>query len=168
MERRAARQRSYTYLISDERLGLAPLLTDVLLPLAALALGAALWYRTAMIYACLRFIEEWWHPLTLVNFVLLGLSSGLLLALCASAGADAFAAITGPTALLITALAWATRVLALRRNASIRHCSTLQSATRIVSPKLAQISMGMSAARSTRVSSSTARRSPRSAASGSR
>ena len=29
-----------------------------------------------MIYACLRFIEEWAQPLTIVNFVLLGLSSG--------------------------------------------------------------------------------------------
>ena len=36
----------------------------------ALGLAALLWLCTAMIYACLRFIQEWAHPLTLVNFVL--------------------------------------------------------------------------------------------------
>ena len=42
-----------------------------------------------MIYACLRFIEEWAHPLAVVNFTLIGLSSGLVLgcALAAWAGA---------------------------------------------------------------------------------
>lgn len=56
---------------------------------ALMLLGAvALWYCTAMIYACLRFIEEWAHPLTVVNFTLIGLSSGLVLgcALAARAG----------------------------------------------------------------------------------
>ena len=43
-----------------------------------IAVAALLWYCTAMIYACLRFIEEWAQPLTLVNFVLLGLASGLV------------------------------------------------------------------------------------------
>lgn len=123
------------------------LLTDVLLPLAAIALAALLWYCTAMIYACLRFIEEWAHPLTLVNFVLIGLSSGLLLAcaLGAMAGADALVRVAGPAALAATLLAWAGRMLALRRNASIRHRSTLQSATGIHAPNLVQKSMGMSA-----------------------
>ena len=39
-----------------------------------------LWLCTAMIYACIRFIQEWAQPLTLVNFMLIGLSSGLVLA----------------------------------------------------------------------------------------
>ena len=121
--------------------------TDALLPIAAIAVAAGLWYCTAMIYACLRFIEEWAHPLTLVNFALSGLSSGLLLAcaLGAVAGADALVRVSGPAALVATLLAWATRVLALRRNASIRHRSTLQSATGIHAPDLVQKSMGMSA-----------------------
>ena len=45
------------------------------LALAALALAVVLWYCTAMIYACLRFIQEWAHPLTIVNYTLIGLSS---------------------------------------------------------------------------------------------
>ena len=39
--------------------------------------GAALLVCTAMIYACLRFIQEWAHPLTVVNYVLIGLCFGV-------------------------------------------------------------------------------------------
>ena len=118
-----------------------------LLPLAAIAVAALLWYCTAMIYACLRFIEEWAQPLTPVNFALIGLSSGLVLAsaLAAFAGEAALLRISGPCALLVTLLAWATRALALRRNATLKHKSTLQSATGIRAPNLVQTSMGMSA-----------------------
>ena len=129
------------------RVGSPQACTDLLLPLAAIAVAALLWYCTAMIYACLRFIEEWAHPLTLVNFVLSGLSSGLLLA-CALgvfAGADDLVRAAGPAALAATLFGWVARLVALRRNASIRHRSTLQSATGIHSPNLVQKSMGMSA-----------------------
>ena len=123
------------------------LLTRGLIPLGILAASAALWYCTSMIYACLRFIEEWAHPITLVNFVLVGLSSGLLLA-CALASwysERAFLAASGPAAITFTALAWASRTMALRRNAAIRHRSTLQTATGIHASRLVQTSMGMSA-----------------------
>ena len=118
-----------------------------LLPLAAIVLAALLWYCTAMIYACLRFIQEWSQPLTLVNFTLIGLSSGLVMtsALAALAGQAELLNATGPAALLFTLAAWATRTMALRRNAAIKHKSTLQSATGIHSPKLVQNAMGMSA-----------------------
>lgn len=117
------------------------------LPLAVIVLAALLWCCTAMIYACLRFIQEWAQPLTLVNFTLIGLSSGLLLA-CAGAalaGEAALLRVAGPWALGVTLLAWATRSLALRHNATLRHRSTLQSATGIQAPNLVQKSMGMSA-----------------------
>jgi prolipoprotein diacylglyceryltransferase len=47
--------------------------------LAGMAIAGAvlLWYCTAMIYACIRFIQEWAHPLTVVNYTTLGLASGL-------------------------------------------------------------------------------------------
>jgi sulfite dehydrogenase (quinone) subunit SoeC len=35
---------------------------------------------TAMIYMCLRFLQEWATPLTMANFILLGCSSGFTLA----------------------------------------------------------------------------------------
>jgi DMSO reductase anchor subunit len=118
-----------------------------LLPLTAVVLAALLWYCTAMIYACLRFVQEWAQPLTLVNFTLIGLSSGLVLAsaLAAFAGEAALLRVTGPCALVVTLIAWATRMLALRHNATLKHKSTLQSATGIHSPNLVQKSMGMSA-----------------------
>jgi DMSO reductase anchor subunit len=121
--------------------------TRVVLPLAALAGAGLLWLCTAMIYACLRFIEEWAHPLTFVNFVFSGLSSGFILAAAAAsfAGEDAFVRVIGPAALVLTLTAWATRWSALRRNAALRHKSTLQSATGIQAPRLLQKSMGMSA-----------------------
>ena len=113
-----------------------------------LLLGAvALWYCTAMVYACLRFIEEWAHPLTVVNFTLIGLSSGLVLgcALAAVSGEARLLQAAGPWAMVATLAAWAMRFVALRRNAGIQHKSTLQSATGITSAKLVQKSMGMSA-----------------------
>ncbi|RZL88561.1 MAG: DMSO reductase [Variovorax sp.] len=118
-----------------------------LLPLAAILVAALLWYCTAMIYACLRFIQEWAQPLTIVNFTLIGLSSGLVLvsALGALMGEQALLQVTGPCALVVTLVAWATRTLALRRNAALKPRSTLQSATGIQAPKLVQKSMGMSA-----------------------
>ena len=120
---------------------------SLLLPLVALAGAALLWYCTAMIYACLRFIEEWSHPLTLVNYALTGLASGLLLGtvLAALAGEGAFTRVAGPAALIVTLAGWLTRTLALRRNAALVPRSTLQSATGIRSPQLVQKSMGMSA-----------------------
>jgi DMSO reductase anchor subunit len=118
-----------------------------LLPVAAIVLAALLWYCTAMIYACLRFIQEWAQPLTLVNFTLIGLSSGLVMTcgLGALAGEGRLVQWVGPVALLTTLTACMTRMLALRRNAAMRPRSTLQSATGICSPNLLQKSMGMSA-----------------------
>lgn len=115
--------------------------------LLAIALALALWLCTAMIYACLKFIEEWAHPLTVVNYLLLGLASGLLLtaALATLAGATGAALHAGAWALGVTVLAALMRGAALVRNAGIRHRSTLQSATGIRGANLRQTSMGMSA-----------------------
>ena len=125
----------------------ASTLARLALPFAAIVAALLLWYCTAMIYACLRFIEEWAHPLTVVNFVLLGVSSGTILAsaLAALAGETSALALAAPLALVVTLAAWASRSAAWRRNAALRHRSTLQSATGIASARLAQTSMGMSA-----------------------
>ncbi|GHC77046.1 DMSO reductase [Pseudorhodoferax aquiterrae] len=119
----------------------------VWLPLGALLLSALLWLCTAMIYACLRFIQEWAQPLTLVNFILIGQGAGLVLvsALAAGAGEEALLARTGPAALGVLLAALAARCLTLARNAALRPRSTLHSATGIRTPQLVQKSMGMSA-----------------------
>jgi sulfite dehydrogenase (quinone) subunit SoeC len=118
-----------------------------LLPVLVVIGSFALWYCTAMIYACLRFIEEWAHKLTIVNFTLIGLSSGMLLgcALAALAGQLEFVNTFGLATLVLMLAAWFARALAVRRNAGLRHRSTLQSATGIKATKLVQTSMGMSA-----------------------
>jgi DMSO reductase anchor subunit len=60
-------------------------------------------------------------------------------------GEQALLQLTAPAAAAVTLVAWATRTLALRRNAALRPRSTLQSATGIRSAQLAQKAMGMSA-----------------------
>ncbi len=118
-----------------------------LLPLVSIAVALLLWYCTAMIYACLRFIEEWAHPLTIVKYLLVGLASGLVLSCGLAAVMDEAQLVhaAGPWALVLTLAAWAMRMLTLRRNATLRHRSNLQTATGIRSPQLTQKSMGMSA-----------------------
>lgn len=117
------------------------------LPLLALLGAAVLWWCTGQIYACLRFIQEWAHPLTLLNFALIGLSTGLVLgcALAAALGERTALEEWGPRALAATLAAWGTRTLALKRNARLKPKSTAQSATGISAPRLVQKSMGMSA-----------------------
>ena len=115
------------------------------LPVLAIALSLLLWLCTAMIYACLRFIQEWAHPLTVVNYTLIGLSSGLVLAGAAGvlAGQREFVGALSGWTVAATLAAWLGRALALRRNAALKPRSTLQSATGIHNPQLVQRAMGM-------------------------
>lgn len=117
------------------------------LPWLVLVGSFVLWYCTAMIYASLRFIEEWAHSFTIANFTLIGLSSGMVLAcaLAALAEQSDFLNHFGSATLVLTLLAWLVRFMSVRRNAALRHKSTLQSATGIKSASLVQKSMGMSA-----------------------
>lgn len=117
------------------------------LPLATIAGAAVLWVCTAMIYACIRFIQEWAHPLTLLNYALIGLSSGLVLAvaLAAARREPALAGMLAGPALVMTLLAALVRLASFRRNARLRPRSTLQSATGIQAHRLVQMTMGMSA-----------------------
>jgi DMSO reductase anchor subunit len=117
------------------------------LPAAVLVGALALWLCTAMIYACIRFIQEWAHPLTVLNYALIGLSSGLVLAtaLAAAWGEQALAEALGTPALAVTLVAAMARSLSFRRNAALKPKSTLQSATGIRAARLVQVSMGMSA-----------------------
>ena len=112
-----------------------------------IALAALLWWCTAQIYACLRFIQEWAHGFTVAAFTLSGLASGALL-LCAilALQGDAESSQTlGPWALRALLLAGVVRWLAMRRNAALKPRSTLQSATGIQARDLRQTAMGMSA-----------------------
>jgi sulfite dehydrogenase (quinone) subunit SoeC len=124
----------------------APVITALIVLL--IGLSFLLWICTAMIYACLKFIQEWAHPLTIVNYVLIGMASGLVLSasLLAIAGGNAeTVAMLVPWAIGFTLLALASRWASIQRNKRIKPLSTLQSATGIQNPTLRQVSMGMSA-----------------------
>lgn len=120
-------------------------LRDGLVPVLAIVLSLALWYCTAMIYACIRFIQEWAHPLTIANYTLIGLSSGLVLfaAMAWLAGQMQLVRPAAAWALLLTVMAAVVRLVSIARNARLKLKSTLQSATGIANPKLVQQSMGM-------------------------
>jgi len=104
----------------------------------------ALFLCTAMIYASVRFLQEWASALTLVNLFLLGCASGLTLAtaLAAAAGIPALVVPYAWGAGLLTALAFVTRSASLVRNARLKPKSSLQSAIGIKHPRIVQKSQG--------------------------
>jgi DMSO reductase anchor subunit len=103
----------------------------------------ALFVCTAMIYACIRFLQEWATPLTLVNYFLLGAASGFTLATAFSAlAAPALVAIFGWSAITLTAAALVTRIASLLRNSRLKPKSTVQSATGLKHVKVVQKSQG--------------------------
>jgi DMSO reductase anchor subunit len=116
----------------------------------ALAVGAlaalacvVLFVCTGMIYACLRFLQEWHSPLTVANFFLLGTASGLTAAAALAAGLQpALAPGYVAAALLAGALAYLGRLASLSRNVRLRPRSTLASAIGVKHPKIVQIAQG--------------------------
>lgn len=104
---------------------------------------AALFICTAMVYASVRFLQEWASAFTLVNYALLGLASGCTLATALAArGAPGLVPGFGTAALGFTALGWFSRGLSLARNARLKPKSTLQTAVGIRHPQIAQRAMG--------------------------
>jgi len=104
----------------------------------------ALFLCTGMIYACIKFLQEWHSPLTVINYTLLGTASGFVLA-------TAFATYTAPGLLkffgiwsiIITLTALITRIESLIRNKNIKHKSSPQTAIGVRHSKVKQIAMGM-------------------------
>lgn len=98
---------------------------------------------TAMIYACLKFLQEWATPLTVLNFFLLGTASGFTLAApFAFLLAPQFAEPYAFAAMGFTLGAWFSRTASLARNARLRPRSTLQSATGVRNRRVVQQSQG--------------------------
>jgi sulfite dehydrogenase (quinone) subunit SoeC len=117
--------------------------STITLGAAATLLALALFLCTAMIYACLRFLQEWHTPLTVVNYTVLGTASGFTLAAAlAAAIAEPIAPLLAATALFLTLLGLATRGASLVRNARLRPRSSTQSAIGIKHPHIAQKAQG--------------------------
>ncbi len=120
---------------------------------ATLLLGAigvllcfALFICTAMIYACLKFLQEWASPLTVINYVLLGSASGFTFAVAFAAYAlpanSALLEVLFYCASILTASAFGARVASLIRNNRLKPRSTLQTAIGIKHPRIAQKAQG--------------------------
>jgi DMSO reductase anchor subunit len=111
--------------------------------IASVVLCLLLFACTGMIYACLKFLQEWASPLTLFNFLALGCASG-------STAAAALAAMLQPElapayarlALVLGAIAYLARIASLMRNTRLRPKSSTQSAIGARSPDVRQISQG--------------------------
>jgi sulfite dehydrogenase (quinone) subunit SoeC len=104
----------------------------------------ALFVCTAMIYAAIRFLQEWASPLTLVNYFLLGTASGFTFATAyAALRAPGLMPFYGGWAIALSVAALFTRAASLVRNARIRQKSTLQTAIGVRHTHVQQRSMGM-------------------------
>ena len=99
---------------------------------------------TGMIYAAIKFLQEWACALTPINYLLLGTASGFTLAAAfASANAPELLGLYGNWAIIITAFAFITRGGSLIRNSRIKPKSSLQTAIGIRHTKIQQKAMGM-------------------------
>ena len=98
---------------------------------------------TAMIYACIKFLQEWASPLTVINYILLGTASGFTLATAfASYQAPDLVNFYGGWAIIITVTALVTRAASLIRNSRLRPKSSLQTAIGVRHTRIKQGSMG--------------------------
>lgn len=103
----------------------------------------ALFICTGMVYAGIKFLQEWATPITVINYILLGGASGFCFAtLFAAFQAPDLTLFYAGWTLIITMLAFVTRGFSLYRNARLKHISNLQSAIGVRHTQIKQKSMG--------------------------
>lgn len=103
----------------------------------------SLYIATGMIYACLKFLQEWHSPLTVINYILLGSSSGFTMAtLLAAMKAPELVSFFAGWSIVLVILAFIFRAASLFRNKRLRPKSTVQTAIGIRHNQIKQKSMG--------------------------
>jgi len=103
----------------------------------------ALFLCTGMIYAAIKFLQEWASPLTVINYLLLGTASGFILATAFSSyTAPGLVKFYGIWATIITLAALITRSASLLRNARIKYKSSIQTAIGVRHNQIQQKAMG--------------------------
>jgi DMSO reductase anchor subunit len=101
----------------------------LLVGIIGVVLCFALFVCTGMIYACLKFLQEWHTPLTPINYILFGMSSGFMLATAYAAQyGNGVTGLFGTWAIILTVAAFITRGASLLRNRNIKYRSTLKTA----------------------------------------
>ncbi|RMG38932.1 MAG: DMSO reductase [Gammaproteobacteria bacterium] len=123
--------------------GVIPIDPSLVIGVIGVLMAIVLYVCTAMIYASLRFLQEWHSPLTVINFILFGLASGFTLTAAFSAwqGVD-LVGFYGTWAVVFTILAAITRGFSMLRNSRIKHKSSMRTALGIRHNKITQRSMG--------------------------
>jgi len=123
-----------------------PLNNDLALVIGAggTALAFLLFLCTGMIYACIKFIKEWSSWLTVINYGLLGIGSGFLLAsvLAAIMSPELVAFYVGWTITIVVA-SFITRSASLIRNARLKPQSNLKTAIGVRHNRIQQRSQGL-------------------------
>jgi DMSO reductase anchor subunit len=123
--------------------GVIPVDASLILGLLGALMSVVLYVSTAMIYASLRFLQEWHSPLTVANFIFFGLASGFTLTAAFSAWSGVgLVGFYGTWAVVFTIMAAITRGFSMLRNSRIKHKSTMRSALGIRHNKITQRSMG--------------------------
>lgn len=98
---------------------------------------------TAMIYASIKFIQDWHSPLTVINYTLLGIASGFMFAAAFSAYTDVdLVVFYGTWAVVFTVAGLISRGLSLVRNRRLKCKVSLQSAVGIRHTRMAQKAQG--------------------------
>jgi DMSO reductase anchor subunit len=120
-----------------------PVDPTLLIGLAATLVTFLLFVSTAMIYAGVRFLQEWASPLTVFNYILLGGASGFTLAAAFSAfvGAE-LVGFYGMWAVILTVSALVTRGWSMLRNARLKPKSNAQTAIGVRHTKVVQKAQG--------------------------
>lgn len=123
--------------------------TGVDLPLSLLlgGIGAflvfVLFLCTAMIYATIKFLQEWSSPLTVANYFFLGVASGFTLAAgFAFQVAPDMVAFYAGWAVIFTVIGFLTRVASLIRNSRLKPVSSIQTAIGVRHQNIQQKAMG--------------------------
>ncbi len=111
--------------------------------LTATALCFGLFLATGMIYAAVKFIQEWASPLTIINYTLLGSASGCTLAAALAAWQhNNLVSFYVGWAIVITIMSLVTRLISLYRNARLKPKSTPASAIGVRHPNIRQTAQG--------------------------
>ncbi|MCK5876958.1 MAG: dimethyl sulfoxide reductase anchor subunit [Candidatus Marithrix sp.] len=98
---------------------------------------------TSMIYASLRFVQEWYNPFTVINYILLGAASGFTLAALFSVFMEAdVVGFYVLWSIILAVTAFVTRVMVLLRNHNITPKSNLRTAIGMRHTIIAQKSQG--------------------------
>jgi len=106
-------------------------------------LAFTLFICTGMIYACIKFLQEWATSLTLFNFILLGTASGFIFATAfAQWNNSELVTFYAIWSIIITVSAFISRLASLIRNTKLKYKSNMRTAIGIRHNKIQQKSQG--------------------------